>query len=183
MAATNNNEKDHYNSKPPAFDTEKFDYCKDIIESFFLGYDVDLWDLIVDDYIHPINVEGNKVVISALTNQQKKDFKNHNKARTILPNVISYTEYEKIINKYSAKSIFDSLRMTHEGNAKVKETKALALIHKYEAFRMEDDELLRLCSQSFRCLSQDSRFWKKGILRMTMSRKSSEVSPKSGDLW
>ena len=52
-----------------------------------------------------------------MTDQQKKDFKNHHKARTILLNVISYTEYENITNKYYAKSIFDSLRMTREGNA------------------------------------------------------------------
>ena len=36
--------------------------------------------------------------------------------------------------------MFDSLRMTHEGNIQVKETKALALIQKYEAFKMEDSE-------------------------------------------
>ena len=29
--------------------------------------------------------------------------------------------------------MFDSLRMTHEGNMQVKETKALALIQNYEA--------------------------------------------------
>ena len=75
-----------------------------------------------------------------MTNQQKKNHKNHHKARTILLNAISYTEYEKITNKDSTKSIFDSLRMTHEGNDQVKETKALALIQKYEAFKMEDDE-------------------------------------------
>ena len=36
--------------------------------------------------------------------------------------------------------MFDSLRMTHEGNIQVKETKALVLIHKYEAFKMEESE-------------------------------------------
>lgn len=30
--------------------------------------------------------------------------------------------------------------MTHEGNVPVKETKALSLIQKYEAFKMEDDK-------------------------------------------
>jgi hypothetical protein len=54
--------------------------------------------------------------------------------------MLSHTEYEKIMNRDSAKSIFNSLRMTHEGNVKVKETNALALIQKYEAFKMEDDE-------------------------------------------
>ena len=123
-------DKDHYSAKPPIFDGENFYYWKDIIESFFLGYDVDLWDLVVDGYVHPVNAEGNISARSDMSDQQKKDFKNHHKARTILLNVISYTEYEKITNKDSAKSIFDSLRMTREGIAQVKETKALTLIHK-----------------------------------------------------
>jgi hypothetical protein len=41
--------------------------------------------------------------------------------------------YEKITNRDFAKTIFDSLRMTHEGNVLVKETKAPTLIQKYEA--------------------------------------------------
>lgn len=75
-----------------------------------------------------------------MIDQQKKDYKNHHKARIILLNVISYIEYEKITNRDTAKSIFDSLRMTHKGNAQVKETKAFSLIQKYEAFKMEDEE-------------------------------------------
>jgi hypothetical protein len=57
-------------------------------------------------------------------------------------NAISYNEYEKITNRETAKEILNSLRMTHEGNSQVKETEALALIQKYEAFKMEDDEAI-----------------------------------------
>ena len=73
---------------------------------------MNLWDFVVDGYVHAVNAEGNNIARSDMTDQQKKDFKNHHKARTILPNVISYTEHEKITNRDSAKSIFDSLRMT-----------------------------------------------------------------------
>ena len=67
--AVANNEKDHYSAKPPVFDGDKFDYWEDRIESFFLGYDVDLWDLVVDGYNHPVDVVGNKVARSAMTDQ------------------------------------------------------------------------------------------------------------------
>ncbi|MCI34430.1 aspartyl-tRNA synthetase, partial [Trifolium medium] len=53
---------------------------------------------------------------------------------------VLHHEYEKISNRDSAKAIFDSLRMTHEGNELAKETKALALIQKYESFKMNEDE-------------------------------------------
>ena len=63
------NERDHYSAKPPIFDGEKFDYWKDITDSFFVGYDIDLWDLVVDGYVHPINAKGNNIARSAMTDQ------------------------------------------------------------------------------------------------------------------
>src|SRR3954470_14153295 len=43
--------------------------------------------------------------------------------------------------------------MTHEGNAQVKETKTLALIQKYEAFKMEDDENIEKMFSRFQTLT------------------------------
>src|ERR1044072_6581037 len=140
MASSSENKDNTYSAKPPIFDGEKFDYWKDRIESFFLGFEVDLWDLVIEGYEHPKDAEGQIVSRSQMTEAQKKRFQSHHKARPILLNAISYAEYEKITNKETAKSIFDSLQMIHESNTQVKETKALALIQKYEAFRMEEDE-------------------------------------------
>src|SRR3954463_2252263 len=126
--------------RPPVFDGENFEYWKDKLESYFLGLDADLWDLLMDGYKHPVNASGVKLTRQELNDDQKKHFKNHHKCRTVLLNAISHAEYEKISNRETAHDIYESLKMTHEGNAQVKETKALALIHRYEAFKMEDDE-------------------------------------------
>lgn len=133
-----NNDKDHYSAKPSIFDGEKLEYWKDRIKSFFIGYDVDLWDIVIDGYTYPTNAYGTMFGRSKMNAQQKKDHKNQHRFITILLNVISYSEYEKIINKDFVKSIFNSLKMTHERNEQVKKTKAFALIHKYEAFKMEE---------------------------------------------
>src|ERR1044072_1009833 len=119
---------------------------------FFLGFDVDLWDIVIEGYEHPKDAEGKAISRSKMTDDQKKTFKDHHKARTILLNAISYAEYEKITDKETAKSIFDSLQMTHEGNSQVKETKALALIQKYEAFRMEEEESVETMFSRFQML-------------------------------
>ena len=50
--------KDRINTKPPIFDGENFEYWKDSIESTFLGYDADLWDMVLDGYTHPIDDAG-----------------------------------------------------------------------------------------------------------------------------
>src|ERR1044072_344441 len=162
MTSSSENKYNTYSAKPPIFDGEKFDYWKDRIESFFLGFDMDLWDLVIEGYQHPKDVEGKAISRSQMTEPQKKAFKNHHQARTILLNAISYAEYEKITNKESAKSIFDSLEMTHEGNSQVKETKALALIQKYEAFRMEEEESVENMFSRFQMLTAGLRVLDKG---------------------
>ena len=110
-----------------------------------------------------------------MTDQQKKNYKNHHKVRTILLNFVSYTKYEKITNKDTAESIFDSLRVTHEGNTQVKETKVFALIKKMKHLRWRMKKLWRTCFQCFRLLLQDLRFWTKGILLLIMLKRSSKV--------
>src|ERR1044072_1005530 len=82
MANTSENKDNTYSAKPPIFDGEKFDYWKDRIESFFLGHDVDLWDIVVEGYEHPKDAEGKAISRSQMTDAQKKTFKDHHKART-----------------------------------------------------------------------------------------------------
>ena len=66
--------------------------------------------------------------------------------------MISYIEYVKITNRDYANSIFDSLKITHERNDQVKETKALTLIQKYEAFKKEVDESVEVMFSRFQTL-------------------------------
>src|ERR1044072_7664882 len=162
MANTFENKDNTYSAKPPIFNGEKFDYWKDRIESFFLGHDVDLWDIVVESYEHPNDAEGKAISRSQMTDSQKNTFKDHHKARTILLNAISYAKYEKITDKETAKSNFDSLQMTHEGNSQVKVTKALALIQQYEAFRMDEDESVEAMFSRFQILVAGLRVLDKG---------------------
>ncbi|XP_050902009.1 uncharacterized protein LOC127109476 [Lathyrus oleraceus] len=140
MASTINNEIYQYSAKPPIFDGQKFICWKDRIKMFFLGYDADLSDKVMNGYTHVVDSNSLKLERDKIDEQQKKDNKNHHRSRIILLNVISYTKYEKITNRDSTKSIFHSLRITHEENEQVKKTNALSLIQKYEAFKMKEDE-------------------------------------------
>src|SRR3954468_19476785 len=67
---------DGYN-RPPVFDGENFEYWKDRLESYFLCQDGDLWDLVLDSYTHPVNARGVKISRQAMSDDQKKEFKNH----------------------------------------------------------------------------------------------------------
>src|SRR4051812_38815585 len=97
-------------TRPPVFDGENFEYWKDKLESYFLGLDADLCDLLMDGYKHPVNAIGVKLTRQEMDDDQKKLFK------TVLLNAISHAEYEKISNRETAYDIYESLKMTHEGN-------------------------------------------------------------------
>ena len=84
-------DKDIISGKPLVFDGENFDYWKDKIESFFLAHDADLWDMVIDGYMHPVDESGYKIDRKRMSDQQKRDFRNHHKARTILLSAISYS--------------------------------------------------------------------------------------------
>ena len=113
-----------------------------------------------------------------MSGQQKREFKNHHKARTILLSAISYSEYEKISNRDTAKNMFDSLRMTHEGNFQVKETKALTLIQKYEAFKMEDSESIKAMFSRFQILVVGLKVLDKGYSTTDHVKKIIRSLPK-----
>jgi len=49
-----------------------------------------------------------------------------------LVEAIPHSEYTKIVDKSTSKSIFESLRSAYEGNQQVKEAKANLLIQQYE---------------------------------------------------
>src|SRR4051812_48614604 len=158
---------------PPVLDGENFEYWKDKLESYFLCLDGELWDLLMDGYKHPVKASGVRLTRKEMYDDQKKLFRNHHKCRTVLLNAISHAEYEKISNRETAYDMYESLKMTHEGNAQVKETKAIALIQKYEAFKMEDDEDIKKMFSRFQTLTAGLRVLDKGY---TKAKNLNEVS-------
>lgn len=117
MAAANSKGlKDYYSFvyKVPIFKGENFYFWKDELESYFLGFDEDLWEIVINGYIHPTNEDGMKIERRAMSELQRKDFQNHHKARTILLEAISYDDYEKIARKESAHDILESLKSSFE---------------------------------------------------------------------
>src|SRR3954468_17601623 len=158
-------------TRPLVFDGENFEYWKDKLESYFLGLDGDLWDLLMEGYKHPVKATGVRLTRQEMDDDQKKLFKNHHKCRTVLLNAISHAEYEKISNSETTYDIYESLKMTHEGNAQVKETKALALIQRYEAFKMENDENIEKMFSRFQTLTAGLRVLDKGYLKADHVKK------------
>jgi hypothetical protein len=68
--------------------------------------------------------------------------------------------------------------MTHKGNNQVKEAKALALIHKYQAFKMEDDKVVEVIFSRFQTLVARLKVLDKGYTTTDHVKKIIRSLPK-----
>ena len=68
--------------------------------------------------------------------------------------------------------------MTYEGNAQVKETKALALFQKYEAFKMEEDETIETMFSRFQMLLAGLKVLDKSYTTINHAKKIIRSLPK-----
>lgn len=62
------------------------------------------------------------------------------KAKNILQLVLSMNEFFRISHCKTAKEIYDTLEVTHEGIIEVKRSKINTLLQEYEIFRIQSSE-------------------------------------------
>ncbi|GKC20613.1 hypothetical protein Tco_1022763 [Tanacetum coccineum] len=60
----------------------------------------------------------------------------------VIYNVLSRKEYERIFKCQTAKEIWQTLLITHQGNSKVKDNKIDLLVQQYEQFTIPEEELI-----------------------------------------
>ncbi|KAK2428806.1 bromodomain-containing protein [Trifolium repens] len=149
--------KDKTNNKAQKFngDASTFSWWKDKIYSHLIRLDDELWDLVEEGVTFKGLDEKGKLSVEErkkFTPTDKKAYKKHHKVKDLLIGCITHDEYLKITDKSTAKSIYDSLCSTYEGNKQVQEAKATLLIQQYELFRMKDDENIESMYSRFKIL-------------------------------
>lgn len=87
-----------------------------------------------------------------LTRAQKNVYRKHHRVKGILVEYLPHLEYIKIIEKSTAKTVFESLCATYERSQQVKKVKANLLVQQYEMFRMENDENIETMFSRFQIL-------------------------------
>ena len=133
----NDKDRSFNNSRPPMFtgEAEKFPWWKSKLYSHVIAIDDELWDIIEDGIDITVDDEGKCADRKNLTEAQKKVYKKHHRVRGILCDAIPHEEFMKISNKSTAKTIFESLCSSYEGNQQVREAKANMLVQQYELFK------------------------------------------------
>jgi len=130
-----------------------------------MGLDEELWDIFEDGVGDlELDEEGAAIDRKKHTPAQKKLFKKHHKIRGILVASIPRIEYMKMSDKSTTKAMFASLCANYEGSKKVREAKALMLVHQYELFKMKDDESIEEMYSIFHTLVSGLQILKKSYV-------------------
>ena len=106
----------------------------------------EIWDSVETDYVRPMQADGQNNArevpkpISLFSEAEKNSLNNNNKAKNALFMALSESEFNRVSSCSTAKEVWLKLITTHEGDAKVKESKLELLTTQFETLRMEEDE-------------------------------------------
>ncbi|GJS15183.1 hypothetical protein Tco_0409655 [Tanacetum coccineum] len=133
--------------RPPLFEANCFIYWKNRFETYVMSKDIDLWHIIVyGDYKPTIKNKdsGKEEVIpyEKLKEIHKKMISKNDEAKMVLYNALPKKEYERIFMCKTAKDVWNSLIITHQGNKQVKDNTIDLFVQKYEEFAISDDETI-----------------------------------------
>ncbi|GJR05996.1 retrovirus-related pol polyprotein from transposon TNT 1-94 [Tanacetum coccineum] len=107
--------------------------------------DLDLWHVITNGDFQPIvqNPEtklDEVIPFEKQTDDLKKRLAKNNEAKMVIYNALPRKEYERIFMCNTAKEIWKTLLITHQGNSQVKDNKIDLLVQQYEQFVISEDE-------------------------------------------
>ncbi|GKB13988.1 zf-CCHC domain-containing protein [Tanacetum coccineum] len=131
--------------RPPLFESDMFYYEKNRFETYVKSKDLDLWHVIINGDFQPIiqNPETKLDEVVPFENQTddlKRRLSKNNEAKMVIYNALPRKEYERIFMCNTAKEIWKTLLITHQGNNQVKDNKIDLLVQQYEQFVISEDE-------------------------------------------
>ncbi|GJX96123.1 hypothetical protein Tco_0351921 [Tanacetum coccineum] len=126
----------HYNYHP--FSNYRF-------EPYVKSKDLDLWHVITNGDFQPIQQNPKTKLDEVIpfekqSDDLKKRLAKNNEAKMVIYNALPRKEYERIFMCNTAKEIWKTLLITHQGNSQVKDNKIDLLVQQYEQFVISEDE-------------------------------------------
>ncbi|GJV18351.1 retrovirus-related pol polyprotein from transposon TNT 1-94 [Tanacetum coccineum] len=119
--------------------------------------DLDLWHVITNGDFQPI-VQNSETKLDEVipfekqTNDLKKKLAKNNEAKMVIYNALPRKEYERIFMSNTAKEIWKTFLITHQGNSQVKDNKIDLLVQQYEQFVISKDESINSAFARFKTI-------------------------------
>ncbi|GKB14153.1 DUF4219 domain-containing protein, partial [Tanacetum coccineum] len=114
--------------RTPLLEADGFCFWKTRFETYIKSKDIDLWKVIQnDDFYFEIEDSKTKMMketpYELLKDNQKKQLGKNNEAKMTLYNALPRKEYEHVFMCKTAKEVWHTLIITHQGNSQVKNCK------------------------------------------------------------
>ncbi|KAL5545088.1 hypothetical protein UlMin_008872 [Ulmus minor] len=148
---------------------------------FLQSMDYELWDVIEKGPYIPMKKYEESLVEklkSEWDDTDKKRISINARAMNTLFCALSMEEFNRIRSCKTAKDIWNTLEVTHEGTNQVKESKISMLVHKYELFKMKHDESIKQMYTRFTDIINDLSSLGKEYTTSEMVRKILRSLPK-----
>ncbi|GJV90375.1 zf-CCHC domain-containing protein [Tanacetum coccineum] len=131
--------------RPPLFESDHYIYCKNRFETYVEAKDLNLWHIILNGDFPPLSKNEVTQILEVVPFEQqdddlKKKLAKNNEAKMVLYNALPKKEYERIFMCKTAKDIWQSLLITHQGNSQVKDNKIDLLVQQSEQFSILEEE-------------------------------------------
>nr|GEX29823.1 DUF4219 domain-containing protein/UBN2 domain-containing protein [Tanacetum cinerariifolium] len=135
----------HSIQRPPLFESDCFIYWKNRFETYVKSKDLDLWHVITNGDFQPIQKNPKTKLDEVIPFEKQSDdlkrrLAKNNEAKMVIYNALPRKEYERIFMCNTAKEIWKTLLITHQGNSQVKDNKIGLLVQQYEQFVISKDE-------------------------------------------
>ncbi|GJR36858.1 DUF4219 domain-containing protein [Tanacetum coccineum] len=126
-------------------ESDSFIYWKNRFETYVKSKDLYLWNVITNGNFQPIQQNPETkldevIPFKKLSDNFKKKLAKNNEAKMVIYNALPRKEYERIFMCNTAKEIWKTLLITHQGNNQVKDNKIDLLVQQYEEFVISEDE-------------------------------------------
>ncbi|GJZ41604.1 hypothetical protein Tco_0588490 [Tanacetum coccineum] len=114
-------------------------------ETYVKAKYLDLWHTILNGDFPPVAKNEVTQILEVVPFEEqsddlKKKLAKNNEAKMVLYNALPKNEYERIFMCKTAKDIWQSLLITHQGNSQVKDNKIDLLVQQYEQFTILEEE-------------------------------------------
>jgi len=140
-----NEPKGAYN-RAPVFNGENYSYWKDCMRVHINSIDRKIWNVILNGPIEiTMTNENNELVPKPEAQWTDDDEKKYNydwKAKNILISSLGVDEYYRVSHCPTAKAMWDSLQIAHEGTNDVKLARINTLTQEFDLFFMEQGETI-----------------------------------------
>ena len=135
MATTSSQHKEGCSSvRHPLFDRTNYGYWKVRMTIFLQSMNLEIWRVVSEKYQAP------STDFNLWIDKEKKIVSLNAKAMNALYCAVDKVEFNRISQCSTANKIWHTLLVTHEGTSKVKESKIASLVHKFELFKMKQND-------------------------------------------